>query len=76
MKKELAQDGALRDTTGEWEGWLKALSEEDLVDRYNWNQNRAVPETPNQEESRWRRMLLPIVSNTAEISRRHKQETC
>jgi len=35
-----------------------------------------VPETSNQEESRWRRMLWSIVSNATEISRRHKQETC
>ena len=31
------------------EQWLEALTENDLEDKYDWNQTRAVPETPNQE---------------------------
>jgi len=27
--------------------WLDVLTENDLEDRYNLNQSRAVPETPN-----------------------------
>ena len=32
--------------------WLEALTENDLEDRYDSSQSRAVPEMPNQEE-RW-----------------------
>jgi len=52
--------------------WLEALTENDLEDRYDLNQSRAVPEMPNQEESRWRRRLWSIVSNAAEMSRRQR----
>ena len=39
------------------EQWLEALTENDLEDKYDWNQSRAVPEMPNQDDSRWRRIV-------------------
>ena len=45
-------------------------------ERYEWNQERAVPWMPNQEESRSRRMEWSMVSKAAERSRRQRQVTC
>ena len=54
--------------------WFEAMTENDVEDRYDLNQSRALPEMPNQEESRWRR-LWSIVSNAAEMSRRQRHVT-
>ena len=49
--------GTPQDSGRGCEQWLEALTENDLEDKYDWNQSRAVLETPNQEDSRWRRMV-------------------
>jgi len=44
----------LGDAKGEWEGCeacFNALTENDLEDRYDLNQSKAVPEMQNLEES-------------------------
>ena len=45
-------------------------------ERYDFIHNRAVPEIPNAEERRLMRIEWSIVSKAAEMSKRHKQETC
>jgi len=45
-------------------------------ERYDMIHERAVPEIPNTEEKRLIRIALSIVSKTAEMFKRHKQETC
>src|SRR6218665_1989584 len=59
--------GAPQESGRGCEVWLEALTENDLEVRYDLNQSRAVPEMPNQEESRRRRRLWSIVSNAAEM---------
>lgn len=44
--------------------------------RYDLIHDRAVPEIPNRDDRRWVSMVWSIVSKAAEMSKRHKQETC
>ena len=49
--------GTPQDSGRGCEQWPEALTENDLEDKYDWNQSRAVPETSNQDDSRWRRIV-------------------
>ena len=53
-----------------------ALTVKERDERYDFIHNRAVPEIPNAEERRLMRIEWSIVSKAAEMSKRHKQETC
>ena len=45
-------------------------------ERYDWNQESTEPVMPNQVVKRWRRMAWSMVSNAAERSNKHRQDTC
>jgi len=48
----------------------------DSNERYAFIHNKAVPEIPNAEERRLMRIEWSTVSKAAEMSKRHKPETC
>src|SRR6218665_3852649 len=50
-KEKVRGCGGVQESGRGCEVWLEALTENDLEDRYDSNQSRAVPEMPNQEES-------------------------
>ena len=45
-------------------------------ERYDLIHDRVIPEIQNKDDGQLVRMVWSIVSKAAEMSKRHKQETC